>query len=105
MSHVLIVEDHEGNRALLKILLEANGYRVTAAGDGLEARLLARAPDGGGVVGHPAQQIGETGRRRAHLQPRSAQGAGGVVVGGDGAVETHGHGFLLPVSRGCFAAV
>jgi PAS domain S-box-containing protein len=42
MPHVLIVEDHEENRNLLKMLLEANGYRVTAAGDGLEALTAAR---------------------------------------------------------------
>jgi PAS domain S-box-containing protein len=42
MTHVLIVEDHEENRTLLKMLLEANGYRVTAAGDGLEALAAAR---------------------------------------------------------------
>ena len=42
MDHVLIVEDHEENRNLLKILLEVNGYRVTAAGDGLEALAAAR---------------------------------------------------------------
>ena len=47
MTHVLIVEDHEENRTLLKMLLEANGYRVTVAGDGLEALAAARcdAPD------------------------------------------------------------
>ena len=47
MDHVLIVEDHEENRNLLKMLLEANGYRVSAAGDGLEALAAARrdAPD------------------------------------------------------------
>lgn len=42
MPHVLIVEDHEENRNLLKMLLEANGYRVTVAGDGLEALAAAR---------------------------------------------------------------
>ena len=42
MSHVLIVEDHEENRNLLKLLLEINGYRVTTAGDGLEALAAAR---------------------------------------------------------------
>ena len=42
MTHVLIVEDHEDNRNLLKLLLEANGYRVTIAGDGLEALAAAR---------------------------------------------------------------
>ena len=41
-THLLIVEDHEENRNLLKVLLEANGYRVTAAGDGLEALAAAR---------------------------------------------------------------
>ncbi len=46
-AHVLIVEDHEENRDLLKLLLQANGYRVTAAGDGIEALDAARhdAPD------------------------------------------------------------
>ena len=43
MAHVLIVEDHEENRNLLKLLLEVNGYRVSAAGDGLEALAAARA--------------------------------------------------------------
>ncbi|MEK7438048.1 MAG: PAS domain S-box protein, partial [Pseudomonadota bacterium] len=42
MSHVLIVEDHAENRNLLKLLLEVNGYRVSAAGDGLEALESAR---------------------------------------------------------------
>jgi len=42
MTHVLIVEDHEENRNLLKMLLEANGYRVTAVGNGLEALAAAR---------------------------------------------------------------
>ncbi len=41
MDHVLIVEDNEENRTLLKILLEVNGYRVTVAGDGLEALAAA----------------------------------------------------------------
>lgn len=42
MAHVLIVEDHQENRNLLKLLLEVNGYRVTAAGDGMEALATAR---------------------------------------------------------------
>jgi PAS domain S-box-containing protein len=42
MDHLLIVEDHEENRNLLKLLLEVNGYRVTAAGNGLEALAMAR---------------------------------------------------------------
>lgn len=42
MTHVLIVEDHEENRNLLKMLLAANGYRVTAAGDGVDALAAAR---------------------------------------------------------------
>lgn len=41
MDHVLIVEDNEENRTLLKMLLEINGYRVTVAGDGLEALAAA----------------------------------------------------------------
>ena len=42
MIHLLIVEDHEENRNLLNMLLAANGYRVTAAGNGLEALAAAR---------------------------------------------------------------
>ena len=42
MTHVSIVEDHEENRNLLKMLLEANGYRVTVAGDGPEALAAVR---------------------------------------------------------------
>lgn len=42
MAHVLIVEDHEKNRNLLKMLLEANGFRVTASGNGDEALAAAR---------------------------------------------------------------
>ncbi len=47
MIHVLIVEDNEENRHLLGLLLDANGYRVTAAQDGLAALAAARrdAPD------------------------------------------------------------
>ena len=50
MTHVLIVEDHEENRILLKMLLDANGYRVTAAGDGLEALAAARRDPPDAVV-------------------------------------------------------
>ena len=42
MTHVLIVEDHEAERMLLRKRLEANGYRVTAAGNGVEALAAAR---------------------------------------------------------------
>jgi PAS domain S-box-containing protein len=42
MPHVLIVEDYEENRNLLKLLLEVNGYRVTTAGDGMQALAAAR---------------------------------------------------------------
>ncbi|MHB8666740.1 MAG: response regulator [Burkholderiales bacterium] len=42
MDHVLIVEDNEENRSLLKMLLEVNGYRVTDAGDGLQALAAAQ---------------------------------------------------------------
>src|SRR5665647_3812661 len=42
MTHVLIAEDHEADRKLLTMRLERNGYRVTAAGDGLEALAAAR---------------------------------------------------------------
>ena len=50
MTHVLIVEDHAENRDLLKLLLEVNGYRVTTAGDGLEALAAARRDPPDAVV-------------------------------------------------------
>jgi CheY-like chemotaxis protein len=43
MTHVLIVEDRETDRKLLKTQLERNGYRVTTAGDGMEALAAARS--------------------------------------------------------------
>jgi CheY-like chemotaxis protein len=43
MVHVLIVEDSEAARKRLKMLLEFNGYRVTAVGDGVEALAAARS--------------------------------------------------------------
>jgi CheY-like chemotaxis protein len=39
---VLVVEDHEDTRFLLKTMLEMNGYRVAEAEDGEEGVLLAR---------------------------------------------------------------
>ena len=42
MTHVLIVENREADRKLLKMRLEANGYRVTTAGDDVEALAVAR---------------------------------------------------------------
>lgn len=39
---VLVVEDHEDNRFLLRYLLAARGYRVVEAEDGLEAVKAAR---------------------------------------------------------------
>jgi len=42
MTHILIVDDRGADRKPLKMLLERNGYRVTAAGDGVEALAAAR---------------------------------------------------------------
>ena len=42
MTHLLIVDDSEIDRRALKILLERNGYRVTAASSGEEALAAAR---------------------------------------------------------------
>ncbi|MBV8855614.1 MAG: response regulator [Acidobacteria bacterium] len=36
-AKVLVAEDHEDTRALLRMLLERRGYAVVEAGDGLEA--------------------------------------------------------------------
>jgi diguanylate cyclase (GGDEF)-like protein len=47
MTRILVVDDHEDNVELLRARLEARGYQVEAARDGLEAleRVHARAPD------------------------------------------------------------
>ena len=37
MKKVLIVEDYEDTRSFMKLLLEANGYQVIEATDGIEA--------------------------------------------------------------------
>jgi CheY-like chemotaxis protein len=42
MAHILIVDDLVEERKLLQMLLEHNGYRVTTAGDGVEALAAAR---------------------------------------------------------------
>lgn len=39
---VLVVEDHEDTRMLLKMMLEMRGYRVAEAGDGEEGVRVAR---------------------------------------------------------------
>src|SRR5512135_3615929 len=43
MTHILVVDDSEPDRELLKLLLELNGYRVTVAGNGVEALAVARS--------------------------------------------------------------
>lgn len=43
MTHILIVDDSEPDRELLKLLLELNGYRVTLAGNGEDALAAARS--------------------------------------------------------------
>ena len=42
MAHILVVDDEEGMREFLKVLLEREGHQVTAASDGAEALRLAR---------------------------------------------------------------
>lgn len=50
MTHILIVDDSEPDRQLLKTLLEFNGYRVTAAANGVEALAAARSDRPDAVV-------------------------------------------------------
>jgi len=42
VTHILIVDDSEPDRELLRTLLELNGYSVTIAGNGAEALDAAR---------------------------------------------------------------
>lgn len=42
MTHILIVDDSEPDCQLLQKLLELNGYRVTVAGNGVDALASAR---------------------------------------------------------------
>jgi CheY-like chemotaxis protein len=42
VTHILIVDDSEPDCQLLKKLLDLNGYRVTVAGNGVEALAAAR---------------------------------------------------------------
>ena len=42
-THILIVDDNEPDRELLKMVLQFNGYSVTVAGNGLEALAAARS--------------------------------------------------------------
>ncbi len=41
---ILVVEDYDDVRSLMKLLLESYGYQVTEAADGLEAVESIRAP-------------------------------------------------------------
>ena len=50
MTHILIVDDSEPDRQLLKTLLEFNGYRVTAAANGVEALAAASSDRPDAVV-------------------------------------------------------
>jgi CheY-like chemotaxis protein len=43
VTRILIVDDSEPERQLLKMLLELNGYRATVAGNGVEALAAARS--------------------------------------------------------------
>ncbi len=43
MTHILIVDDCEPDRELLKMLLERNGYSASLAGNGVEALAAARS--------------------------------------------------------------
>ena len=47
LGHVLIVDDEEQNRTLLRDPLEAQGYEIAEAADGMQAHemILQRPPD------------------------------------------------------------
>src|SRR3954462_10501500 len=47
---VLVVEDHEDTRFMLRVILEQKGYRVVEAGDGMEAIGLAECEHPGLVL-------------------------------------------------------
>jgi len=57
MTHVLIAEDRGADRKLLKMLLELNGYRVTTAGDGVEALAAARNDRPDAIISDVAMPI------------------------------------------------
>ncbi|MEN9377781.1 MAG: hypothetical protein RL710_2938 [Pseudomonadota bacterium] len=50
MKTVLIVDDHENNRYLLRMLMQGHGFAVQEAADGVQALALARAQPPGLVI-------------------------------------------------------
>ena len=61
-KNVMVVEDNEKNRKLMRVVLKAKGYNIIEATTGEEALNLLKIKTGYYPYGHPA-----SGHRRTYL--------------------------------------